>query len=85
MPIAEQKRRLKEALLKDLEESAKDKDAEGFSKPASKGDKKSKSYRVYDETPTYTGGVSEEAKNRLESRENREKQRKFHISTKVII
>ena len=88
LSISEEKRleKLKEALLKSLEEeSFKDKDSEGFAKPVSRSDKKSKSYRVYDETPTYTGGVSEEARNRQESRDHRDKQRKFHTSTKVIM
>lgn len=72
--------------MQDLQESSKQKgkDGEGFAKPLAKIDKKSKSYRVHEETPTYTGGVSEEARNRLESRENRNKQRGLQTTTKVL-
>lgn len=74
---------MKEALLQDLKEEAEQKklDEGGFQKPHSKVDKKA--LRMSDETPTYTGGVSDEARNRLESRQHREKQRKFQISSKV--
>lgn len=86
--FAEEKRRfkeLKEALIKDLSDNPDDEkkgDAEGFQKPHSKGDHK-KAFRSSYETPTYTGGVSDEAKKRQENRQNRDRDRKFQISSKV--
>lgn len=78
----EQKRRLKEALLQDLKDEADQRKLdEGFQKPHVKVDKKT--LRTSDETPTYTGGVSDEARNRLQHRQDRDKQRKFHVSSKV--
>ena len=80
---------MKEALLKDLsdnpdgDDSKKNNDAEGFQKPHSKGDHHKKAFRSSDETPSYTGGVSDEAKKRLEYRQNRDRDRKFHNSSKV--
>ena len=78
---------MKEALLKDLSDNPDDdkkNDAEGFQKPHSKGDHHKKAFRSSDETPSYTGGVSDEAKKRLEYRQNRDRDRKFHNSSKVI-
>ena len=81
--FAEQKRRLKEVLLQDLkEEEEQKKNDGGFQKPHSKVDKKA--LRISDETPTYTGGVSDEARNRLENRQHRDKQRKFQVTSKVL-
>lgn len=79
----EQKRRLKQALIEDLQRENENNgpESQGFQKPHSKIDKKA--LRVSDETPTYTGGVSEEAKKRLERRDNREKEKKFQITSKV--
>ena len=81
--FTEQKRRLKEVLLQDLkEEEEQKKNDGGFQKPHSKVDKKA--LRISDETPTYTGGVSDEARNRLENRQHRDKQRKFQVTSKVL-
>ncbi|KAK4025233.1 hypothetical protein OUZ56_014308 [Daphnia magna] len=80
--LAEQKRRLKEALLQDLKEEAEQKKLdEGFQKPHLKVDKKI--LRASYETPTYTGGVSDEARNRLQHRQDRDKQRKFQTTSKA--
>lgn len=88
--FVEEKRRfkeLKEALLKDLSDNPdgdnKKNNAEGFQKPHSKGDHHKKAFRSSDETPSYTGGVSDEAKKRLEYRQNRDRDRKLHNSSKV--
>lgn len=71
-------------MLQDLKEDAEQKKQdEGFQKPHTKVNKKA--LRTSDETPTYTGGVSDEARNRLEHRHNRDKQRKFQITTKVLL
>lgn len=77
---------MKEALLQDLkdEEEEDRKKSESFAKPNSKPDKKA-FHRSSDETPTYTGGVSEEARHREENRQNRDRQRRFQVTTKVII
>lgn len=74
---------MKEALLRDLEENSEKetKTASGFLKPSSKPDKNV--IRKSDETPSYTGGVSKEARNRMESRQIRDKERKTHASSKV--
>jgi hypothetical protein len=63
------------------EEAEQKKLDEGFQKPYVKVDKKT--LRTSDETPTYTGGVSDEARNRLQNRQDRDRQRKFQTSSKV--
>ena len=81
--FTEQKRKLKEALLQELkDESDEEKQGdEAFQKPHSKVERKA--LRMSKETPTYTGGVSDEAKRRLEERHKRDKERRFHNSSKV--
>ena len=57
-------------------------DAKPFQKPHNlKTDRKV--FRNFEETPTYTGGVSKEAKNRVDKRNNRDRQRGVHASSKV--
>lgn len=83
--FSESKRKLKEALLRDLEENSEKetKTSSGFQKPNSKPERNF--LRKSEETPTYTGGVSKEARNRMESRQNRDKERRTHASSKVCV
>ena len=83
LPVDE-KRKLKEALELDLKESSESKQSnDGFLKPSLKTDKKA--YRISNETPTYTGGVSKEARERVEERHIRDRQRGVHASTSKVI
>ena len=77
--LAESNRQLKEALLRELEKPKISSSC--FQKPVTKPNKNV--LRKSDETPTHTGGVSQEAEKRLEIRQNRKKERRTHSSSKL--
>ncbi|CAH0389215.1 unnamed protein product [Bemisia tabaci] len=91
--LADVKRKERESLIKDAEKKSKlksyaDSDDEGQDIEASpsphsipKKDEKRHYRPALDETPTHTGGISQEAKERLENRLRKERERGIYVST----